>query len=124
MGCSKRSGSLVCRKDRYRLPGDDQFFIGRDDPDLGAAFDGADLGLGAAHLVLLRVEHDAGEVQVAADGFADGGAVLTDATGEREDVAAAERDEIAADETPDALDERVDRELRPRVALGGGLFDV
>src|SRR6187401_2215009 len=55
MGCSKRSGSLGCCQDRHRLPGDDQFFVGRDDPDLRAALDGTDLGLAAADVVLLRV---------------------------------------------------------------------
>src|SRR5687767_3401628 len=107
-----------------RLPRDDQFFVRGDDPDLGAALDGADLGFSAAYVVLLRIEPDAGEVEVAADRLAEGRAVLADATSEREDVAATQRDQVAADEAADALDERVDRQLGPRASTRGCYFDV
>ena len=37
---------------------------------------------------------------------------------------AAQRDQIRADVMADAFDERIDRQLRPRVAFGGGFLDV
>src|SRR5439155_7854383 len=59
--------TLVCVQDCFSLSRDDQFLIRRDDPDFGARFDFADLGLLAARLVFRVIQHDPGPFQVAAD---------------------------------------------------------
>src|SRR3982750_3211550 len=68
----------VCRQDCFRLPCDDEFFVRRDDPDFGVGLDAADFFFAAAHLVLMRVEDDAGPGEVVADRFAQCDAVLAD----------------------------------------------
>src|SRR5689334_8170280 len=107
------TGGSVRTQHRFRLFRDDQFFVGRDRPDLAVALDGADLRLLAAHVVLRRVQHDAGEDKVAADCFADVGGVLADASRERDDVTTAEDQEVRAEVVAHRFHERIDREARP-----------
>src|SRR5688572_795191 len=59
---------LIRSEHGLRLSCDDQFLVCWDDPDFRVGLDTADLLFPAADQVLLRVEHDAGPLQVAADG--------------------------------------------------------
>src|SRR5687768_12006783 len=97
--------SSIRRQDSFGLPRDDQFFVRRDDPDLRAALDPADLLFPASHVVLLRVQADAGPLKVLTDGGADRDAVLADAAGEGEHVAAAKHDQVLPDVPAAGLDE-------------------
>src|SRR4051812_22766459 len=54
----------------------DQFFVGWNDPNLSARAFRADFCFAAARVVLFKVEFDAGPVQIAANVFANGDAVL------------------------------------------------
>ena len=69
----------------------------------------------------MLVELDAEPGGVAADALADRGGVLADAAGEDERVEPAERGGERAELAPDAVDEEVDREPRPRASLASSV---
>ena len=78
-----------------RLPGDDQFFIGRHDPKLHAAILGVDRGFAFGVVIFDRIEVNAEPIQVAHTSAArirDG--VFPDAAGEDDGVGSAQQKQV------------------------------
>src|SRR5580658_3342382 len=82
--------NLICVQNSFCLQCDDEFFVGGDNPDFAGGFELANPLFPAARLVFLRVENEAGKVEVFADELAQRGRVFAHPAGEGEHVTSSE----------------------------------
>src|SRR4029434_10464626 len=95
------------------MPRNRQLLVGGNDPHRYATGGGADTR--AARIVRLAVQVDAEPGSLPAYRFAHRRGALADAGGKNNSIEAAERGGERAQLSPDAIDEQIDGELRPRV---------
>ena len=84
----------------------------------------ADVAVGRGRRVAGRVDAHAEQAEAVADPLAHAGRALADAAGEDERVEAAGRDGHRRDRAGDPVGEHLERELRIRIAGGGGPFEL
>src|SRR5688500_12739753 len=116
--------ALLTFQNFHGLPRHDQFFVGWHDPYLRPRLHAADSLFRSPHRILVLVQLDPRPPQIPADGLANLNPVLANAAGERERLAPAQGHQVRPDEMPHRLDERLDRQLRPRVPRRRGLLDI
>src|SRR5262245_60239879 len=95
------------------MPRNRQLLVGGNDPHRHATGGSADAR--AARIVRLAVQVDAEPDGPLANRCADRNGALADAAGKINSIEAAERGGERAQLSPDAIDEQIDGELRPRV---------
>jgi Glycosyltransferase family 36 len=101
----------LCADQMLRMTRDHHFLVGWDDPGRRATTRSADGW--AAFAIGTLVELYAEPSRIAAYALADGGAVFANAGGEYQRIQASQRSRKRPQFAPDAIDEKIDGELRP-----------